>query len=175
MIETASGGLYLETWTLPNGLTYRVTGRPHPDGAMAFLFEDISDEISLTRRFRTQLDLRQSVLDKLEDAIAVIASNNVLMFCNSACSEMLGIDPDSSFADMSLHDLITACGRKFPDAEFWQDAERLIAAKSPGHIPSGHTGIGHQGQVIPLGAGAVMLRLSLQQDTALDQNSHAIA
>jgi hypothetical protein len=41
----------------------RVTGRPHPNGAIAFLFEDISQEVSLTRRFRTDLDLDRGILD----------------------------------------------------------------------------------------------------------------
>ena len=41
----AQNGTYEETWALPTGQTYRVTGRPHPDGAVALLFEDISAEV----------------------------------------------------------------------------------------------------------------------------------
>ena len=67
MIETASDGHYAEAWTLPNGLTYRVTGRPHPDGAIAFLIEDITDEISFSRRTKSQLEIRQAVLDRQPD------------------------------------------------------------------------------------------------------------
>lgn len=170
MIETASGGLYLETWSLPTGLTYRVTGRPHPDGAMAFLFEDISDEILLTRRFRSQLDIRQSVLDRLDDAVAVIARNNVLMFCNRACRTMLGIDPDSSLAEMSLHDLMSACERAFPGAEFWEDTESRIAGTTQVLSDSRSLSAGDvhiQCHVTALTAGAVMVRLSPSQDTAI--------
>ncbi|SLN43888.1 Sensor protein DivL [Roseovarius litorisediminis] len=130
VIETASGGLYQETWNLPTGVTYRVTGRPHPDRAVAFLFEDISAEMSLTRRFRAQLDLRQSVLDKLDEAVAVIAPNNVLMMCNDACNDLLGIDPDTTFAEMSLHDLISVCSDKYPDADFWHDVQTRISSKT---------------------------------------------
>lgn len=119
MIETATDGLYRETWTLPSGLTYRVTGRPHPDGAIAFLFEDISDEISLTRRFRSQLDMRQAVLDNLSEAVVVLSPAKMVLLCNSACSRLLGIDPDSSFAEMSLNDLTHICNSRLPNAEFW--------------------------------------------------------
>ena len=48
-LEAASTeGTYLETWNLPAGQTWRVSGRPHPDGAIALMFEDITAEISLT-------------------------------------------------------------------------------------------------------------------------------
>ena len=119
MIKAASDGDYLETWSLPSGLTYRVTGRPHPDGAVAFLFEDITAEISLTRRFRTQIDLRQSVLDKLDDAIAVFGPDNILVFCNQAFSRLAKVDPDSAFADMSTSDIARICRDRFPDMTFW--------------------------------------------------------
>ncbi|MDQ7776016.1 MAG: PAS-domain containing protein [Paracoccus aminovorans] len=59
----ASSGHHVEMWSLPGGQTYRVTGRPHPDGAVAFLFEDITSEISLTRKFRADLSLGAEVLD----------------------------------------------------------------------------------------------------------------
>ena len=125
-VTQANKGLYQETWTLPTGLTYRVTGRPHPDGAVAFLFEDISAEMSLTRRFRAQIDLRQSVLDGMEDAIAVIAPNNLLMFCNRPCSDLLQIDPDTSFADMSLQDLLRACRDQLGSDSAWAAFEQNV-------------------------------------------------
>src|SRR5690606_26502157 len=69
--QASAAGFHTETWSLPSGQTYRVTGRPHPDGAIAFLFEDISSEVSLTRRFRSELELGQEVLEALEEAVAV--------------------------------------------------------------------------------------------------------
>ncbi|OZB19444.1 MAG: hypothetical protein B7X55_03570 [Rhodobacterales bacterium 34-62-10] len=104
LVAAADNGQYLETWSLPSGLTYRISGRPHPDGAVAFLFEDISAEISLTRRFRSQLELGQSVLNTLEQSIAVFSPSGVLAFSNTAYRQMWGIDPDSSFADISVTD-----------------------------------------------------------------------
>ena len=43
--KAAVSGLYEETWSLPGGQTYRVIGRPHPNGAIALMFEDISSEM----------------------------------------------------------------------------------------------------------------------------------
>lgn len=168
VIETASGGLYQETWNLPTGVTYRVTGRPHPDGAVAFLFEDISAEISLTRRFRAQLDLRQGVLDNLDDAVAVIAPNNVLMMCNKACTQLFGIDPDTSFAEMTLNDLVSICSRKYPHSDFWQDIQTRISHKDlPKPIRKSFVGSGGtmDCMISPISGGSSMICFSTQLAT----------
>ncbi len=90
LIEAAEDGNYQETWSLPSGSVYSVSGRPHPDGAVAFLFEDITAEITLTRRFRSEMDLMQSILDKLADAIAVFADDGTLAFTNLAYHMLWG-------------------------------------------------------------------------------------
>jgi len=130
VIDVAEGGLYQETWNLPNDVTYRVTGRPHPDGAVAFLFEDISAEVILAQRYRAQLDLRQSALDSLPEAVMVIGPNNVLSFCNSAATGLLGIDPDGSFADMSVADLIRVCAGRLEAPGLWIAVETALRQRT---------------------------------------------
>lgn len=104
LICAAADDRYSETWSLPSGLTYRITGRPHPDGAIAFLIEDISTEISLTRRFQAELAQSQSVLDSLRDAIAVFSPVGVLTMANIAYRTNWGSDPDAQFDDILLSD-----------------------------------------------------------------------
>ncbi|TDE36979.1 PAS-domain containing protein [Antarcticimicrobium sediminis] len=104
LVEAAASGQYQETWSLASGSVYSVSGRPHPDGAVAFLFEDITAEITLTRRFRADLEQSQAVLDALGGAIAVFAPDGALTFCNAAHRSLWGIDPDSSFAQYTVVD-----------------------------------------------------------------------
>jgi len=88
-VETAAkDGTYSKNWALPDGQTYRVTGKPHPDGAFALLFEDISAEVSLTRRFRLDIETGQAVLDTLSDAIAVFSSTGTLVMSNRAYGDL---------------------------------------------------------------------------------------
>ena len=86
----AATGHHVETWSLPGGQTYRVTGRPHPDGAVAFLFEDITSEISLTRKFRAELTLGAHVLDGLEDALAVFSPSGQMLLSNRSYVALWG-------------------------------------------------------------------------------------
>lgn len=132
VIESAEGGLYQETWSLPNDVTYSVTGRPHPDGAIAFLIEDISAEVMLTRNFRSQVELRQSALDSLSEAVMVIGPNNLLAFCNSAATKLLGIDPDICFADVTVSDLLRACATALPAPALWHEVEESLRARQQG-------------------------------------------
>ena len=127
VISSASDGNYAEAWSLPNGLTYRVTGRPHPDGAVAFLIEDISDEISLSRRARSQLEIRQAVLDRVSEAIAVIGPNGLVAFCNKTFRDLLRFDPDSGFTETSFEDLLSICSTVLPDSPYWRQLAKEVS------------------------------------------------
>ncbi len=105
LLEAAKDGNYQETWSLPSGSVYSVSGRPHPDGAVAFLFEDITAEITLTRRFRSEMDLMQSVLDKLADAIAVFGDDGTLAFTNRAYKKLWGDTGEVGFKPDSVLDM----------------------------------------------------------------------
>lgn len=86
----AASGHHVEEWSLPGGQTYRVTGCPHPDGAVAFLFEDITSETSVTREFRAELMLCKTVLDGLDDALAVFGPGGQLVLSNQAYRDLWG-------------------------------------------------------------------------------------
>ena len=101
---SARHGTYQETWTLPNASTYRVNGRPHPDGAIAFLFEDITAEVGLTRRFRTELELSQAILDQIEDGVVVFSSTGRMKASNQAYRTMWQTDPEDSLGEVSVID-----------------------------------------------------------------------
>lgn len=94
--EAAASGLYEETWSLSSGQTYRVTGRPHPNGALALSFEDISNEMSQTRRYRADLELGQAVIDAVDAAIAVFSSSGMLVMSNAAYAALWDHDPAAS-------------------------------------------------------------------------------
>lgn len=126
LVAAATDDRYSETWTLPSGLTYKITGRPHPDGAVAFVLEDISAEISLTRRFRAELELNQSVIEVFDDAVAVFSSLGVLTFCNGAYREFWKTDPDSAFAEMTVLDAVRLWQESCQPTKIWHKLRDFI-------------------------------------------------
>lgn len=130
LVRAACDDRYCETWTLPSGLTYKVTGRPHPDGAIAFLIEDISAEISLTRRFRAELDRSQSALDTLDDAVAIFSQVGLLTICNASYQKMWDCDPDSGFNDMSVLDASRMWQVSCKPNPIWAEIRDFVIAES---------------------------------------------
>ncbi|MFV0294085.1 MAG: PAS-domain containing protein [Paracoccus sp. (in: a-proteobacteria)] len=86
----AAAGHHVETWSLPGGRTYRVTGQPHPGGAIAFLFEDITSEITLTRKFRAELALGSQILDGLDQALIVFNAIGQVVMTNRGYDQIWG-------------------------------------------------------------------------------------
>lgn len=92
----AARGAYDDIWNLPGGRTYRVTGRPHPDGALALLFEDISGEVGRVRHLRAELDVTRAALEALEEPAAVFSAAPRLSLFNAAYSELWGPPPTTA-------------------------------------------------------------------------------
>jgi len=121
--KAAASGLYEETWSLPGGQTYRVIGRPHPNGAIALMIEDISGEMLRTRRYRADLELGQAVIDQVDEAIAVFSEGGQLVMSNSAYAQLWGTDPSGSLDDVSLRSLCMNWRGQSAASPVWNDLE----------------------------------------------------
>ncbi|MEI4471947.1 PAS-domain containing protein [Frigidibacter sp. MR17.24] len=88
--RAAAQGFYQDTWQIPSGETYRVTARPHTDGGLAMMIEDITGEITLTRRFRGEIDLGRAVIDQMPEAVAVFSPSGGLVLANAAYDALWG-------------------------------------------------------------------------------------
>lgn len=127
----AQAGQFEETWTLPKGATYRVTGRPHPDGAVAFLVEDITAEISLTRRFRAEIETGQAVLDSMGEALAVFSPAGTLVMANAAYADLWGEDPETRVTEAGIAASLELWKGHAHPSPMWSELRALIGAGGP--------------------------------------------
>ncbi|GHC51560.1 diguanylate cyclase [Gemmobacter tilapiae] len=125
--EAAANGQYQETWNLPSGQTFRVIGRPHPNGALALMFEDITPEMARTRRYRADLELGQSVIDAMEDAVAVFAGNGQLVMTNAAYGALWGHDPTTQLIEAGIEGVASWWRDHSAPSNLWAEAERFVA------------------------------------------------
>ncbi|KFE35224.1 PAS-domain containing protein [Thioclava atlantica] len=123
--QAAASGFHAETWNLSGGQTYRVTGRPHPDGAVAFLFEDISAETSLTRRFRGEIEMGQEVLDQIDDAIAVFHPSGELAMANAGYCALWGVEPETTLGRVTLRDAVAQWRAQAEPSVVWDRLHAL--------------------------------------------------
>lgn len=127
--ESAADGTYCETWALPTGQTYRVTGRPHPEGAVAFLLEDITAEMSLTRKFRRELSMNQALLDHLPEALAVFAEDGVITMTNAAYDDLWGTDPEDVLSQITITDATRLWQANSAPSPVWGDARDFVSQR----------------------------------------------
>ncbi len=174
VIAAATDGRYQETWTLESGQTYNVKGRPHPDGATAFLIEDISAEMTLTRNFRAELEQGQVLLDTVDEAMVVFSPTGVLTFCNASYRDMWSVDPDSSFADVLIRDSVAIWQERFGASRVWNSIEEFVTEfgeRQAWNIPVGHVdGAPLRCYLVPLPSGSTLVQFR-QHAAAFDPDT----
>ena len=124
--RAAASGVYEETWNLPGGQTYKVIGRPHPNGALALMIEDISTEITRTRRYRADLELGQSVIDSMDQAMAVFSETGLLVMTNAAYAKLWGHDPAESLTSDGITSLSRHWRNQTAPSTLWSEAEEYV-------------------------------------------------
>ncbi|UWQ18520.1 PAS-domain containing protein [Jannaschia sp. M317] len=120
-----AGGTYSETWTLPNGQTYCVTGRPQADGAVALMLEDVSADVSANRAHREEVEALCGALEATDDALAVFSAGGTRITANAAARHLAAV-PD-------LPETFDAClkvwAARFRPSPVWGDLRSF--AKAP--------------------------------------------
>lgn len=124
--RAAAAGQFRENWALPDGQTFRVTGRPHPNGGLALMIEDISSEMQRSRRYRADLEISQSVLDHMLDAIAVFNAAGQVIWCNQAYHILWGHDPAASLGDMSIRTVTEWWKLRAAPTALWAEIDEYI-------------------------------------------------
>lgn len=162
----ALNGTYSENWNLPDGQTYRVTGKPHPDGAFALLFEDISAEISLTRRFRSEIETGQSVLDHIPDAVAVFSSSGTLIMSNQSYEDLWEVEGQGCIMQSDLRSEINTWKTRSAPTRLWQSLRGYTQQTGP-RDPWSETILLDDGRPIKchadsISGGMTMIRFSLE-------------
>jgi PAS domain-containing protein len=127
MEKAASSGLYEETWNLPDGQTFRVIGRPHPNGALALMIEDITNEVSRSRRYRSDLELGQAVIDEMDEAVAVFSSSGHLVMSNRAYGVLWQHDPEQKMGEDSIRGVARQWRSQSAPSGLWSEAEEYIS------------------------------------------------
>ena len=126
--DAAKSGTYEETWTLSTGQTYRVVGRPHPDGAVAFLIDDISGEIALTRRFRAAIETSQAVMDSLDESVAVFSPSGIMILSNAGYENLWGVESSRSIGKQGILEASQLWSNNCAPSPIWGDAREFICA-----------------------------------------------
>ena len=124
----AASGQFEEVWNLETGRTYKVTGQPHPDGALAFQIEDISAETTLSRHFHSEVELGQEVINAIGNAFSVFSPAGELILSNTAYSALWGLDPGATLGVITISDSIRQWQSACMPTPFWDALRDFVVS-----------------------------------------------
>ncbi len=81
--------------------------------------------MSLTRRFRAELELGQSVLDAMHEAVAVFLPSGELATSNAAYAELWGVDPAATLGRVTLLDSVRVWQEQATGRATWDDVREF--------------------------------------------------
>jgi signal transduction histidine kinase len=77
---------------LPDGKTLRKRVAPHPLGGLLFMYEDVTDRLTLERHYNTLIEVQRRTLDNLYEGVALIGPDGRLKLCNAAFGRLWQYD-----------------------------------------------------------------------------------
>jgi len=112
-----------ELWHVPGGKTLRVVAQPHPFGGLTFLYEDVTERITLESSFNTLIKVQSATLDTLQEGVAVFGPDGKLKLHNTAFGKIWGLSAKDLTGEPHVRMIAAACADKFGDSNVW---DRLI-------------------------------------------------
>jgi len=172
-------GMFEETWSLPGGEVYRVNARPHHDGGIALLIENISVEMGQTRRFRSELEMCQSVIDALGDSIVVFSNTGHQLMSNRAYRDMWNIADEDEAGDVpSILDASRHWQRLGQPAPLWGEIRDFVNTANRRTEWSDNArlrdGTGLSCRVIPLAGGATLIAFERAEPLPVFRRHHQL-
>lgn len=119
-------GKYEVDWALPSGAIYRVTGRPHPRGGAALLFEDISRSAAMETEYRAEIRQLYAALESLSDAVAIFNQAGELTYANDAFDELWSCTLSTAVAPPTVMDVSRLFQKNCLPTPVWGEFRNFI-------------------------------------------------
>ena len=137
MERAAESGIFREEWCLGTGRIYQVSGRPQPGGALAFFFEDVTSDATLTRSLRQEIELAHTVLDGLHDGVVAFNPAGDTVLSNQCYGRIWGEDPCNDLADTGFRHALALWKRASTTTGFWSELEDFAATATADPVLQG--------------------------------------
>ena len=125
LYQTARDRTTEEYWHLPGGQTLRVVSQPHPFGGLTFLYEDVSEKLTLESNYNTLMKVQSATLDTLREAVAVFGPDGRLKLHNAAFVRIWDLKPEELKGEPHVRAIAALATVKFGNGQMW---DRLIQA-----------------------------------------------
>ena len=129
LFDNADEAEFEDLWHLADGSNIRVTCRPHPDGALAFVFDDVTERVNLEQSYRNSIDLRHAILDRLDEGIAVFGPDGETQFVNRAFHRVWQFDADAVTRESHARAVVPLLAAATEEESVWRRLESFITGE----------------------------------------------
>jgi signal transduction histidine kinase len=119
-----------ELWHVPSGKTLRVVAQPHPFGGLTFLYEDVTERITLESSYNTLIKVQGATLNTLQEGVAVFGLDGRLKLYNASFARIWELTPKDLAGEPHVRAIAAACADKFGDMRVWEGLIQAIASGS---------------------------------------------
>lgn len=119
-LYTSMTGPQEETWHLPDGMALRIAGQPHPMGGLLYLFEDMTEQLSLVRKYNDLFNVQRSTLDHLQEGVAFFGTDGRLKLWNVAFADLWGLEPAQLDGEPHFEKVALLCASVGGDTRDWE-------------------------------------------------------
>lgn len=134
-------------WHLPDGQTLRVVANPSPKGGVTWVFENLTEKISLESRYNTAVRVQGETLDNLAEGVAVFGPDGRVRLSNPAFTSLWGL-PEGLVKSGTHISVIKAAAQTLAKASPWGE----LAAAATGFDEDRRDGRGqvelHDGSIL---------------------------
>jgi signal transduction histidine kinase/transcriptional regulator with PAS, ATPase and Fis domain len=124
-----------ELMHLPDERTLRIFSAPHPMGGLLFMYEDVTDYLTLERKNKTLLDAYQTTLDNLFEGVVVIGSDNRLKIFNPSFARLWNFAPEEIQPNHHLGYIVEKIKDFFEYEGEWEPYKAQIIENITDRIP----------------------------------------
>lgn len=165
----AQAGDFSEEWCLPSGRIYHVTGKPQPNGAIAFFIEDVTSEMTMARSFRLEIETAHQVMDALPEAIVAFDASGQSIMTNNRYVTLWQSDPCTDLGDKGFDQALAVWQGATEPTEFWAKLRNFADDPTLAPPPSATLMLKHGGPLAVTakalsGQGVMVSFRSLAQD-----------
>ncbi len=159
-----------ELWHLPDGRTLRVVCRPHPQGGLTYLYEDVTDRLALESSLKLVVGVQRASLDNLYEGVALFGSDGRLKLFNPAFARIWSLEPGTLADEPHFKHVAEMCVGLLDDGAEWERLAGRVTSLDPVRRPSAGRFERRDGtvvnyNVIPLPDGATLLTFLDVSDT----------
>jgi signal transduction histidine kinase len=115
-----------EWWHLPDSRTLRVVAMPNAEGGMTYIYENVTEQLTLESRLKALLQLQGETLDHLSEAVAVFGTDGRLRLFNPVFANIWRLSPTRLREEPHIGDIIAECQGIYADKGTWEEIRTAV-------------------------------------------------